>query len=307
MDMKLPEGMAAPPFGCTRSQALQVAIRSSELSFLMEAHDALSAIIAERSGFAGIWASGLSIATALGLRDANEASWSQVVDVVDRVVDVTDIPILVDGDSGFGNFNNARLLARKLSQRGAAGLCLEDKRFPKMNSFIGDRHALADIDEFCGRLLAAKDGAGDPDFVVVARTEALIAGCGQQEAMTRALAYADAGSDAVLIHSRLSTADEIMAFARAWDGRCPLVIVPTKFYRTPVSAFREAGISTVIWANHNMRAAAAAMRALCERVKREESVAEVEHEIASLDSIFELLDYAELFEAERRYLPETST
>ncbi|WP_213291224.1 isocitrate lyase/phosphoenolpyruvate mutase family protein, partial [Bradyrhizobium sp. sGM-13] len=99
-----------------------------------EAHDGLSGAIAERAGFKGLWASGLSIACCLGYRDANEASWSQLVDVVERIVDSTKLPVLVDGDNGFGNFNNARLLARKLSQRGAAGVALEDSCFPKMNS-----------------------------------------------------------------------------------------------------------------------------------------------------------------------------
>ncbi len=114
----------------------------------MEAHDGLSARIAERAGFKGLWASGLSIATSLGFRDANEASWSQLVESVERIVDSTELPVLVDGDGGFGNFNNARLLARKLCQAGAAGVSLEDSCFPKMNSLIGDRHPLADIDEF---------------------------------------------------------------------------------------------------------------------------------------------------------------
>src|SRR5262245_30702965 len=101
-----------------------------ELSFLMEAHDGLSAAVAEHAGFKGLWASGLSISSSLGYRDANEASWTQLVDVVERMADASDLPVLVDGDSGFGNFNNARLLARKLQQRGAAGVALEDKGFP---------------------------------------------------------------------------------------------------------------------------------------------------------------------------------
>ncbi|MQW42816.1 phosphoenolpyruvate phosphomutase, partial [Sinorhizobium meliloti] len=110
----------------TSSTTLRELILSNDLSFLMEAHDGLSAAIAERAGFRGLWASGLSISSALGYRDANEASWTQVVDVVERMVDATNIPVLVDGDSGFGNFNNARLLAKKLEQRGASGVAIED-------------------------------------------------------------------------------------------------------------------------------------------------------------------------------------
>ena len=273
-----------------------------ELSFLMEAHDGLSVAIAERAGFKGVWASGLSISCSLGYRDANEASWTQLVDVVERMVDSTELPVLVDGDSGFGNFNNARLLARKLMQRGAGGVALEDKGFPKMNSFVGDRHPLADIYEFSGRLRAVKDTVGE-DLVLVARIEALIAGHGMEEALRRAHAYAEAGADAILIHSRKSVADEILAFADAWQNRLPVVIVPTKYYRTPVSAYREARISTVIWANHAMRAAIAGMKEVCGRIVAQESIAEIECEVATLDEVFGLMRYGELAEAELRYLP----
>ncbi|NYG45495.1 phosphoenolpyruvate phosphomutase [Bradyrhizobium sp. IAR9] len=283
-------------------ELLRAQIRSSsELSFLMEAHDGLSAAIAERAGFKGLWASGLSIACSLGYRDANEASWSHLVEVVERIVDSSQLPVLVDGDGGFGNFNNARLLARKLLQRGAAGVALEDSCFPKMNSFVGDRHPLADIDEFSGRLRAVKDAVAD-DLVLVARIEALIAGHGMDDAILRAHAYADAGADAILIHSRKSTADEIFSFVSAWQNRLPIVIVPTKYYRTPVSAYRNARISTVIWANHSMRAAIAAMRQVCGRIIAEENTASIEPNIARLDEVFELLSYDELARAEARYL-----
>ncbi|MGY8678600.1 isocitrate lyase/phosphoenolpyruvate mutase family protein [Bradyrhizobium sp. UFLA05-153] len=263
----------------------------------MEAHDGLSGAIAQRAGFKGLWASGLSIASSLGYRDANEASWSQLVDVVERIVDSTDLPVLVDGDSGVGTFSNARLLARKVRQRGAAGLALQDSRFPKMNSFVGERHALADIDEFSGRLRAV-----GTDLVLVARIESLIVGRSMDEAISRAHAYADAGADAILIHSRKSTADEILAFASAWQNRLPIVIIPTKYYRTPVSAFRDARISTVIWGNHSMRAAIVAMRRVCGRIMAKEGIASIEPHIATLDEVFDLLGYDELARAEARYL-----
>lgn len=275
---------------------------NNELSFLMEAHDGLSGAIAKRAGFKGLWASGLSIACSLGYRDANEASWSHVVDVVERIVDSTALPVLVDGDGGFGNFNNARLLARKLRQRGAAGVALEDSCFPKMNSFVGERHPLADITEFSGRLRAVKDTVAD-DLILVARIEALIGGHGMDEAILRAHAYADAGADAILIHSRKSSADEILSFVSAWQNRLPVVIVPTKYYRTPVSAYRDARISTVIWANHSMRAAIAAMRHVCGRIIAEEGIATIEPSVATLEDVFDLLGYDELARAEARYLP----
>lgn len=290
---------------CSTSGSLRELLRSTELTFLMEAHDALSAVIAERSGFPGLWASGLSIASSLGYRDANEASWTQVVEVVERMADVTHVPILVDGDTGFGNFNNARLAALKLYQRGASGICLEDKQFPKLNSFVGDKHLLADVTEFSGRLRAIKDTVSDENFCLVARTEALIAGYDEAEALARAHAYADAGADAILIHSRKGTADEVLSFSRAWRNRLPLIIVPTKYYRTPVDAYRDAQISTVIWANHAMRASVRAVGQVCRRILSEQSVAGIEPDVASLEEIFQLMRYDELASAEGRYLPST--
>ena len=291
----------------TRSAALRREIRSPSLSFLMEAHDGLSAKIVEEAGFRGIWASGLTMSAALGLRDSNEASWSQVLNVLEYMADATSLPILVDGDTGHGNFNNARRFVRKLCERGLAGVCIEDKLFPKTNSFIGEAQPLADVDEFCGRIKACKDSQTDDDFVLVARVEALISGFGMAEALRRAEAYQRAGADAILIHSKRSTADEIFAFARHWGGRAPLVVVPTMYYATPTALFREAGISTVIWANHLLRSAVVAMRETAAQVAEDESLVRVEGRVASVKEVFRLVGNAELEQAERHYLPARPT
>ncbi|MCA9397076.1 MAG: isocitrate lyase/phosphoenolpyruvate mutase family protein, partial [Candidatus Omnitrophica bacterium] len=158
--------------------------QSGDLEFLMEAHNGLSARIVEEAGFKGIWASGLSMSAAMGVRDNNEASWTQVLEVVEFMNDAVSIPILLDGDTGYGNFNNMRRLVKKLCQRGIAGVCIEDKLFPKTNSFIkGEQQPLADIQEFCGKIKAGKDSQTDTDFCVVARVEALIAGWDMDEAI----------------------------------------------------------------------------------------------------------------------------
>ena len=285
-----------------KAARLGAMLASPDLRFLMEAHNGLSAKIVEEAGFEGIWASGLSISAALGVRDNNEASWTQVLEVIEFMADATTIPILLDGDTGYGNFNNFRRLVRKLCQRGVAGVCIEDKQFPKTNSFLGENQPLADIDEFCGKIKAGKDSQTDPDFNVVARIEALIAGWGMGEALRRAEAYHAAGADALLIHSKKSNPAEILSFCREWDNRCPVVIVPTKYYATPTDRFREARVSLVIWANHNMRAAVSAMRETSRRIMEEESLTGVEDEVARLGDIFALAGNEELEAAENRYL-----
>ena len=292
----------SPP-ALNRFQALRRLLLSPDLSFLMEAHNGLSAKIVEEAGFQGIWASGLSISASLGVRDNNEASWTQFLEVLEFMADATSIPMLVDGDTGFGNFNNVRRLVRKLCDRGVAGVCIEDKLFPKTNSFIGDHQPLADMEEFCGRIKAGKDSQTDDDFSIVARVEALIAGQGMDEALRRAEAYHAAGADAILIHSKRSTAAEILSFMEHWGQRCPVVIVPTMYYATPTEAFREAGVSTVIWANHNIRAAISAMREVTGRIHREQSLAGLERDLPTVKDIFRLTGQDELNEAEKRYLP----
>jgi phosphoenolpyruvate phosphomutase len=286
----------------SKSAQLRLLLESPTTEFLIEAHNGLSARIVEEAGFKGIWASGLALSSQFGVRDNNEASWTQVVDMLEFMSDATSIPILLDGDTGYGNFNNLRRLVKKLEQRKIAGVCIEDKVFPKTNSFIGsERQLLADINEFCGKIKAGKDSQQDPDFSIIARVEALIAGWGLDEALRRAEAYHQAGADAILIHSKRAQADEILAFTEEWANRAPLLIVPTKYYSTPTEVFRKAGISVVIWANHLIRAAAAAMAEVAREIQATQTLVSIEDRIAPISEIFRLQGAEELLAAERRY------
>ena len=130
-----------------KAQLLKKLINSNNLEFLMEAHNGMSAKIVEEVGFKGIWGSGLAISASLGLRDNNEASWTQVLDVCEFMSDSTNIPILLDGDTGFGNFNNMRRLVKKLEQRDIAGVCM--------------RSVLVVL--LCGLACGEKDNFGDGD------------------------------------------------------------------------------------------------------------------------------------------------
>src|SRR3989442_6266312 len=147
-----------------RTTALKRLLTRPEIAFLMEAHSGLSARIVEEAGFEGVWGSGLSISASFGLRDNNELSWSQVVDHVAFMTEGTSVPLLLDGDTGYGNFNNMRRLVRKLEQVGVAGVTIEDKVFPKTNSFLrAEMQPLAGIDEFCGEIKAGQDSPNDPE------------------------------------------------------------------------------------------------------------------------------------------------
>jgi phosphoenolpyruvate phosphomutase len=270
----------------------------------MEAHDGLSAKIVEEAGFKGIWASGLCMSASLGVRDNNEASWTQILEVLEFMSDATSIPILVDADTGYGNFNNVRRLVRKLEQRQVAGMCIEDKLFPKTNSFIGgEQQPLADIQEFSGKIRAAKDTQQDPDFCVVARVEAFITGLGLAEALRRADAYHRAGADAILMHSKISAPDQVLSFMKEWQDTCPVVIVPTMYYKTPTEEFSKAGVSIVIWANHLLRSSITAMQRTAATLHREQTLLGIEQEIAPVKEVFRLQNSDELKRAELQYLP----
>lgn len=289
----------------TKSERFRALLTGPTLEFLCEAHNGLSARIVEEAGFKGLWASGLSISAALGVRDNNEASWTQVLEVTEFMADATDVPIMLDGDTGYGNFNNMRRLVQKLESRGIAAVCIEDKLFPKTNSFIkGEAQPLADIDEFCGKIRAGKAAQTDPNFSIIARVEAFIAGWGLEEALRRAEAYRQAGADGILMHSAKSTPDEILAFLREWDNRAPVILVPTKYYTTPTEVFRDHGVSIVIWANHIVRASIRAMQQVAATIRAEGHLLGVEHAIAPVSEVFRLQGAEELDTAERLYLPK---
>jgi len=271
---------------------------------IMEAHNGLSAKIVQNTGFKGIWGSGLSISAALGVRDANEASWTQVLEVINFMNDATDLPILLDGDTGYGNFNNARRLVHKLDQLGVAGVCLEDKIFPKTNSLLDAKQELVDIQEFCGKIRACIDSKLSKEFVIVARVEALIAGAGLEEALKRANAYQEAGADAILMHSKKPSPSEIKEFMIEWnkkENRAPVIIVPTTYF-TNYQEFADLGVAMIIWANHNMRASVYSMERVCKEIYDNLSIKDLK-EISSVNHIFNLQNEAELKEAEKKYLP----
>ncbi len=294
-----------PPSELKKTVQFRRLLASNELEFLLEAHNGITAKIGEEAGFKGLWAGGLCMSAQYGVRDSNEASWTQVLEMLEFMADATRVPILLDGDTGYGNFNNIRRLVRKLEQRGIAAVCIEDKLYPKTNSFIdGNKQQLADIDEFCSRIKAGKDAQADDDFAIITRVEAFIAGWGLGEALKRAEAYHEAGSDGILIHSALSTPTEVLAFKHEWADRSPVLIVPTKYYATPTDALRAAGFSIAIWANHLLRAALTAMQACAETLMTEQNLFSMEDRIAPVKEIFRLQGASELQDAEERYLPQ---
>jgi phosphoenolpyruvate phosphomutase len=272
-----------------------------EPSFLLEAHNAISARIVQKAKFDAVWASGLTLSSTLGRRDANEATWTELADVASSINDAIDIPVLLDGDNGHGSFNSVRQLVKRTSAAGIAGVVLEDKQFPKLNSFLETGDVLLDAKQFCGFIRAAKDSQRDADYSVIARTETLVIGRSMNEALDRAASYCEAGADAIVIHSKASDGNEVIQFLLAWKNRSPTVVIPTKYFSTPSSDLLVAGARTIIWANHLLRASIRAMEHAAHEIARTRSVAGIEPDIATLHELFELMDYDELFRAAATY------
>lgn len=287
----------------TPGRRLRECLHTATPCQFMGAHDGLSARIAVAEGFEALWASGLCMSTAMGVRDSDEASWTELLTVVATMTDAVPVPILVDGDAGYGNFNTARRFSARAERVGAAGVCIEDKTFPKMNSFVGDGsgHQLVPPAEFSGKIRACKDAQRDADFVIVARTEALIAGLPVAEALSRADAYASAGADALFVHSKMSTPVQIAEFMAQWDRQVPVVVAPTTYYTPTLDYFRDLGIAGCIWANHSMRAAFTAMRDVCQQIRADGGLSGVEQHVAPLKEVFRLFQYADLADDEARY------
>ncbi len=292
----------------SNSKKLRELLESPRVEQILEAHNSLSATIVEEAGIPGLWASSLTLSCAAGLRDNSELTMTEVLDVLESITARADIPILFDGDTGYGQFSHFQQLVRKLCLRRIGGVCIEDKVFPKTNSFLrSESQPLAPVEEFAGKLRAGKDAQTDPDFVVIARTEALIVGLDTAAAIDRAERYVDAGADAILIHSKERTFAQVQDFMSKWSGRAPVVCVPTTYYSTPMEAFSQAGVSMVIWANHMLRAGIGAMQSVANEIGEKGTARDLEDAIAPVKEVFRLQDADGLLEGEKAYLHQGSS
>jgi len=250
------------------------------------AHDGLTAVLAEQAGFGAVWASSFEISAAAALPDASLLGMGEYLTATRQMNDAVTVPVIADCDTGFGNNLNVVHAVQQYEAAGVAAVCFEDKHFPKLNSFAGQGQDLVSAEEFASKIEAAKKAQRDPDFMVIARTETLIAGGTVDQALERAHAYADAGADALLIHSKDRTPERVVEFLRRWDRRLPAVVVPTTYFEWSAAAAWEAGAAIVIFANQGLRATVTATRSTLDHIVSNGSSADLEGSIASVKEIF---------------------
>ncbi|MBM0230714.1 isocitrate lyase/phosphoenolpyruvate mutase family protein [Micromonospora sp. STR1_7] len=265
---------------------------------VMGAHDGMTAVLAQNYGFEAIWAGGLGICTAAGVPDAGLLTMTELLDAAVTMRRRVDIPIIADVDSGFGDVNVVRRMVQLYEGEGIAAICMEDKQYPKRNSFR-DGNVLEDAGVFARKIAVAKAAQRGDDFMVIARLESLIVSAGLDDAIKRAEVYCEAGADALLIHSRARTADEVAEFAtaaRAADITVPLFMIPTTYPGASARELRACGADAVVYANQVIRAALQAMTAVLDHVAQQDSTRLIEGDIATVADLFDLVKTDELLD-----------
>lgn len=286
--------------GKIKAKKLRDSLKENKVLRLMGAHNGISAKLAENAGFDAIWASGLEISTTYVVPDANILTMTQYLQAANEMNVATNIPIIADCDSGYGNVNNVIHLVREYERNGIAGICIEDKLFPKLNSFANGKQELEDVNKFAAKIRAAKDTQRTEDFTVIARLESLIAGEEMEKALERAFAYSEAGADMILIHSKQKDSSEIREFIERFNGEKPVAIIPTT-YDMSIDVAQTLDVKVVIYANQGMRSAIHAMQETFNQIYQDGTTKYVENKIATVDEVFRLQGMFDMLERENYY------
>ena len=280
--------------GFTKAQNLRSLLGSSAFIRAVGAHNGLTAKLAERAGFEAVWASGFEISASHALPDASLLTMTQFLDAAEAMNAATSLPVIADCDTGFGGPLNVAHAVRSYERRGIAGICVEDKVFPKVNSFAAITHELLPADEFNRKIRAGKSAQATGEFLIVARTEALVAGFGMDEALARARAYRAAGADAILVHSKSREPGQVLEFATRWDEGAPLIAVPTTYGSVHEKELQEAGFSMVIYANQGIRAAIRSVNSALAVLADAGRGEAVESQIVPISEVFDLQGMTDL-------------
>ena len=255
-----------------RMKRLRRLLNAKPIVRILEAHNGLTGLIVENTEikvnninkeFDGIWISSLTDSTAKGKPDIEYIDLTSRLTTIEEILEVTTKPLIVDGDSG-GLPEHFVFKVRTLERLGVSAIIIEDKIGMKRNSLFGieAEQTQDSIENFSYKIFQGKKALITDDFMIIARIESLILEKGLDDALTRAKAYIDAGSDGIMIHSKDKDPKEILEFCygyKKFTNRVPLVVVPTTYNQITEDELIEAGINMVIYANHLLRSAYPAM------------------------------------------------
>ena len=282
------------------SDYLQELIESKPILKVGGAFDSMSAKLVEINNFDAIWTGSFAISATHALPDASILTMTEFLNVSANIVESCKIPVIADCDTGYGGPSNVSHAVKKFENAGVAAICIEDKTFPKQNSLLKNgSQKLISEKEFVAKILAAKDAKTNKNFMIIARTEALIAELGMKEAVKRANAYEKAGADAILIHSKQNTADEVIEFSESWKGTIPLIVVPTTYPTVSVNELIKNNFKMIIYANQTLRASYSAMNNTLKEIINGNKISDIKQEITSMEKIFELQEMYEIKNQEK--------
>ncbi len=300
IDGMMKEKLAMPEF---RRRRLRQLISMRPIVKALEVHSGLTALIAEKTvvetggrldQFDAMWISSLCDSTAKGKPDIELVDMSSRIRTIDDVMDVTTKPIILDGDTG-GLVEHFVYNVRTLERMGVSAVIIEDKTGLKKNSLFGTEveQTQDSIENFCEKIRAGKQALRTEDFMIIARIESLILERGMEDALKRALAYAEAGADGIMIHSRKKSPDEILEFCRKFrekERKIPVVVVPTSFNSITEEELAAAGVNIVIYANQLTRSAFPAMQSTAVEILQNHRALEADAKLMPFKDIIRLID-----------------
>ncbi len=266
-------------------------------------YDSFSALIAQQAGFKAAYLSGASIAyTRLGRSDVGLTTYTEVEQTLSRIADRVQLPIIVDGDTGFGNALNVMRTVRGFEKAGAAMIQLEDQTFPKRCGHL-DGKTIAPVEEMCGKLKAALDARHSDNMLILARTDSLAVE-GFDAAMERAEAYLACGVDALFIEA-LRSQDELLAAAKRFGARIPLLANMVEGGITPlhtVDDLQAMGFKIVIFPGGAARAVAHSLQNYYGTLRQHGTTAPLAGSMLDFNELNDLIETPALMQQARRYV-----
>jgi len=304
-----------------RRGKLKKLLKRKPLIRVIEVHNGLSALVANdakvelKDGtleFDALWASGFTDSASKGYPDADIVSFDSKINTISEILNVTNKPLIVDGDTG-GDPNNFEYLVSKLERLGVSAVIIEDKTFPKRNSLETGKQILEEPDVFANKIKRGKKVLLTKDFMIIARIESFISGYGIEDALLRAKKYLMVGADGIMIHSREKNPDEILKFAKEYSKMCkelgfrkPLISVPTTYNITTERELEKNGFNIVIYANHLLRAAHKSMEEVCKIILTHRRAFETEPFCTPVVDVFRRVGFMDIRERDLEELRRVS-
>lgn len=291
----------------TPAKALRKQLTASKILVAPGCYDAFSATLVEHSGFGACYLSGAGVSYShTGRPDLGLVTASEMVDRIAAVSEAVSIPIIADGDTGYGNAVNVMRTVRAYEQAGCSAIQLEDQQFPKRCGHLAGKE-LVSAQEMAGKVRAACDARKSEDFVVIARTDAL-ATHGMDKAIERAKLYASSGADVIFVESPASREELQEIVERIGDG-VPLLANMVEGGKTPLlpnQELEDLGYSIVIYPNAILRGVAKVGLQILDDLKTKDTTRESLHLMQNFKELNNLLGIDDFKKLEEMYLPKNS-